>query len=305
MASADLPTIVQFGEFEADLRSGELHKNGQRVRLQEQPFQVLAVLLARPGDLVKREELRQQVWPQNTFVEFDHALNTAIKKIRIALEDDAGAPRYVETIPKRGYRFVAEVRKASRSPDPRSDAGSHAVDPAQRHREFPKTRTAVALGLILLLSLVVLGFRSRMSPRESAGNRIVLAVLPFEDWSEGAKHASLCEGIAQELITQCGGGDSSGLLVVPRAACLRYRHSSKSIAEIGRELHADYLLEGNVRGDARHVRVTVELIRASDETRVWGDEFNREPGDSLALESELAAAIAGKIRSAIFSGPAR
>lgn len=99
MASADLPTIVQFGEFEADLRSGELHKNGQRVRLQEQPFQVLAVLLARPGDLVKREELRQQVWPQNTFVEFDHALNTAIKKIRIALEDDAGAPRYVETIP--------------------------------------------------------------------------------------------------------------------------------------------------------------------------------------------------------------
>jgi len=116
---------------------------------------------------------------------------------------------------------------------------------------------------------------------------------------------SLCEGIAQELITQFGGGDSSGLLVVPRAASLRYRHSSKSIAEIGRELHADYLLEGNVRGDARHVRVTVELIRASDETRVWGDEFNREPGDSLALESELAAAIAGKIRSAIFSGPAR
>jgi TolB-like protein/DNA-binding winged helix-turn-helix (wHTH) protein len=305
MASADLPTVVRFGEFEADLRSGELRKNGQRVRLQDQPFQVLAVLLARPGDLVKREELRQQVWPQNTFVEFDHALNTAIKKIRIALEDDAGAPRYVETIPKRGYRFVAEVRKVIDLPEPQTDAGSKAVEPGPARRWLPKTRTVVALSLTLLLSLVVVGIRPRTSPRESPGNRIVLAVLPFEDWSEGAKHASLCEGIAQELITQLGGGDSSGLLVVPRAACLRYRHSSKSIAEIGRELHADYLLEGNVRGDARQVRVTVELIRASDETRVWGGEFNREPGDSLALESELAAAIAGKIRSAIFSGPAR
>lgn len=156
--------------------------------------------------------------------------------------------------------------------------------------------------MILLLSLVVLGIRSRMSSRESMGNRIVLAVLPFEDWSEGAKHTSLCDGIAQELITQCGSGESSRLLVVPRATSLRYRQSSKSIAEIGRELRADYLLEGNVRGDARRVRVTVELIRASDETRVWGDEFNREPGDSLALESELAGAIAGKIRSALFSG---
>ena len=304
MAFADLPTIVQFGEFEADLRSGELHKNGLRVRLQEQPFQVLAVLLAQPGELVKREELRQQVWPQNTFVEFDHALNTAIKKIRIALEDDASAPRYIETIPKRGYRFVAEVRRATDSPEG-TDAETNAVQPGPVRRRFPKTRTAVALGLILLLSLVVLGIRSRMSSRESMGNRIVLAVLPFEDWSEGAKHASLCDGIAQEVITQFGGGESSRLLVVPRATSLRYRQSSKSIAEIGRELHADYLLEGNVRGDARRVRVTVELIRASDETRVWGDEFNREPGDALALESEVAGAIAGKIRSALLSGPTR
>jgi TolB-like protein/DNA-binding winged helix-turn-helix (wHTH) protein len=305
MASADLPTIVQFGEFEADLRSGELHKNGLRVRLQEQPFQVLAVLLARPGELVKREELRQQVWPQNTFVEFDHALNTAIKKIRIALVDDASAPQYVETIPKRGYRFVAEVRKATNSPERQTDAESNAVEPGPTQRWFPKTRTAVALGLILLLSLVVIGIRSRMSPRASTGNRIVLAVLPFEDWTDEEMHASLSNGITQELITQFGSGESSRLLVVPRAACLRYRHSTKTIIEIGRELHADYLLEGNVRGDARHVRVTVELIRARDETRVWGNEFNREPGDSLALESEVAGAIAGEIRSALLSGPAR
>src|SRR5215469_4537762 len=164
MASADLPAIVQFGEFEADLRSGELHKNGQRVRLQEQPCQVLAVLLARPGDLVKREELRLQVWPQNTFVEFDHALNTAIKKIRIALEDDAGAPRYVETIPKRGYRFVAEGRKVTDLPERQIDAGSKAVEAGPARRWLTKTRTVVSLSLTLLVSLVVVGIRARTSP---------------------------------------------------------------------------------------------------------------------------------------------
>jgi TolB-like protein/DNA-binding winged helix-turn-helix (wHTH) protein len=303
MASADLPIIIQFGEFQADLRSGELHKHGLRVRLQEQPFQVLAVLLTRPGELVKREDLRQQVWPQNTFVEFDHALNTAIKKIRIALEDDASAPRYIETIPKRGYRFVAEVRTAD-SPERQTDAESNAVEPGPARRRFPKTGTA-ALGLILILSLVLLGIRWRTSPRDNRPNRIVLAVLPFEDWTNEEMHAFLSNGITQELITQFGSGESSRLVVVPRAACLRYRHTGKSIAEIGRELRADYLLEGNVRGDARHVRVTVELIRVRDEVRVWGDEFNRETGDSLALESEVAGTIAAKIHSVLFPGPSR
>jgi TolB-like protein len=163
----------------------------------------------------------------------------------------------------------------------------------------------MALGLILLLSFAVVAVRSRMKPHESTGSRIVLAVLPFEDWTNEEMHAFLSNGITQELITQFGSGESSRLVVVPRAACLRYRHTGKSIAEIGRELHADYLLEGNVRGDARHVRVTVELIRVRDETRVWGDEFNRETGDSLALESEVAGAIAGKIRSALFERTAR
>lgn len=304
MASADLPTVVQFGEFEADLRSGELRKHGVRVRLQEQPFQVLAVLLARPGELVKREELRQQVWPQNTFVEFDHALNTAIKKIRIALEDDASAPRYVETIPKRGYRFVAEVRKLDSS-DLRGEVGSHGIE-AEPVRRWSLSRTmTIVLGLTLLLSVVLLGMRLRTGARDTAVHPIVLAVLPFEDWTDEPKHGSLSDGIAQEVITQSGNVEPSRLVVVPRVACLSYRHTAKSIAEIGRELHADYLLEGNLRGDARRVRITVELIRASDETRVWGDEFNRETGDSLALESEVAIAVAGKIRSTLFPAAAR
>src|SRR5947208_7908844 len=105
--------IVRFGLFEADLQSGELRKNGVKVRLQGQPFQVCAILLQHSGELVTREELRRQVWPEDTFVDFDHALNTAITKIRIALEDDADNPRLVETLPRRGYRFIGPVEKPS------------------------------------------------------------------------------------------------------------------------------------------------------------------------------------------------
>lgn len=301
MESRDFSGVVQFGEFKADLRSGELHKNGVRVPLQEQPFQVLAVLLARPGELVNRDELRQQVWPQNTFVEFDHALNTAIKKIRIALDDDASAPHYIETIPKRGYRFVAEVRSASSCLGAQIEAGAH-PPVAQRlaRRWFLRPQTAVALCLTLLVAVMLLGMRSRIISPAATGNRVVLAVLPFEDWTHEVKCASLSDGIAQEVITQSGNAEPSRLQVVAWAACSRYGHTTKSIAEIGRELHADYLLEGNIRGDARRVRVTVELIRASDGTRVWGDEFNREREDALALESEIATVIAANVRRVLF-----
>jgi TolB-like protein/DNA-binding winged helix-turn-helix (wHTH) protein len=302
MAAAEFSGVVQFGEFKADLRSGELHRNGVRVPLQEQPFQVLAVLLVRAGELVKRDELHRQVWPRDTFVEFDHALNTAIKKIRIALEDDASAPRYIETIPKRGYRFVASVRTANDSSGAQTEAGSHPGEGLAR-RWFARPPAAVALCLTLLVSVVLLGMRSRISSPAATGNRIVLAVLPFENWTHEAKCASLSDGIAQEVITQTGNAEPSQLQVVAWATCSRYGHTTKDIAEIGRELHADYLLEGNLRGDAGRVRVTVELIRASDATRVWGDEFNRETGDALALESEVASVIAAKVRGALFPVP--
>jgi TolB-like protein/DNA-binding winged helix-turn-helix (wHTH) protein len=300
MACADSSGMFRFGDFEADTRSGELRKNGVRVPLQEQPFQVLSVLLVRPGELVRREALRQQVWPQDTFVEFDHALNTAVKKIRIALEDDAAAPRYIETIPKRGYRFVAEVIAVE---DPRRrlvEGSSDGAVPAHTRRWLPGTTAGVALAMMLLVSIALLGMRWRTSSRVLAKKRIVLAVLPLEDWSDGARQALICDGITQELITQAGRAEPGRLAIVPRATSLPYRHTTKTVAEVAHELHADYLVEGNLRGDAQHVRVTVELIRVSDETRMWGDDFNRETGDSLALESEVAASITGKLKSALF-----
>ena len=185
-----------FGDFEVDLRLGELRRRGEKVPLQEQPFQVLAVLLQRPGELVRREEVRRQVWPEDTFVEFDHALNTAIKKIRIALGDCADSPTFVETIPKRGYRFVAEVRAQDKPPA--------TVQLLHSQQPFAKAanvtaRSIAILCLLLLVSLVVLlgwGWHSE------ADRPIVLAILPLEDWSDDTHQGLICDGIMQELITQ-------------------------------------------------------------------------------------------------------
>ena len=284
-----------FGDFEVDLRLGELRRHGTRVPLQEQPFQVLAVLLQRPRELVRREELRRQVWPEDTFVEFDHALNTAIKKIRIALGDCADSPRYVETIPKRGYRFIADVHATQELP-----ATFEVEATRDQHASGWKSssKRIATLTLLLLVSFAaVLGWRWR----SAAEKPIVLAVLPLEDWSEGAHQGLVCDGIMQELITQSAKIEPSRLAIAPSAASLQYRQTTKSVAEVAHELHADYLLHGNLRGSGRQLRVSIELIRVSDESRVWGDDFNREVGDSLALETEIAAAIAGKLKSALFS----
>ena len=300
MLRPDSCRVFRFGAFEADVRAGELRREGVKVALQEQPFQVLVALLERPGGLVWREHLRQQVWPEDTFVEFDHALNTAVKKIRIALGDCANSPEYVETIPKRGYRFLAPVAVIE-DPQSTDSAEGTAAQRARSRGWLALTPVTIALCVAALLSLALLGMRWRAAARESAGRRPVLAVLPLEDWSDDASHALLCEGITQELITQSGHADPARLAVVPRAASVAYRHTPKTVAEVAHELRADYLMEGNLRGDGRRVRVTVELIRASDEARLWGDAFDRDAGDSLTLESEIAAAITERTKAALLA----
>ncbi|HST09726.1 MAG TPA: winged helix-turn-helix domain-containing protein [Terriglobales bacterium] len=291
--------VFRFGPFEADVQAGELRKDGAKVSLQEQPFQVLAALLERPGELVWREDLRQQVWPEDTFVEFDHALNTAVKKIRIALGDCANSPEYVETVPKRGYRFLAAIEVVEEA----LPSSKKMTAAAGARRWLRRNPVSIALVTALLLSLALLGMLRRGAARASE-KKMVLAVLPLEDWSDDASHARLCEGITQELITQSGHADPARLAVVPHAATVAYRHTPKTVAEVARELHADYLIEGNLRGDDERVRVTVELIRASDESRVWGEDFDREPSNSLALESEVAAAITEKAKVALLNSPA-
>jgi TolB-like protein/DNA-binding winged helix-turn-helix (wHTH) protein len=291
--------VWRFGEFEADVDAGELRKDGVKLHLQDQPFQVLAVLLRRSGQLVRREELRSEVWPQDTFVEFDQALNTAIKKIRVALGDDANAPRYVETIPRKGYRLIAEVS----APGQMSDGVADVVSRAELGWSFSGQRTIgalAAIGVLLLGGILVV----RRSPavQGPAQKKIVLAILPFENWSDGARQKYLCEGITQELITQLGRVDPRRLEVAAHTTVEAYGHTSRTVAEIGRELHADYLVEGSLRSDQQHLRVSAELIRVSDQARIWGDDFDREDGDLLTLERDVASSIGASVKTKMLPG---
>jgi TolB-like protein/DNA-binding winged helix-turn-helix (wHTH) protein len=286
---------VRFGIFEADLDAGELHKNGARIHLQEQPFHVLSVLLERPGQLVSREDICRQVWGERTFVEFDHALNTAIKKIRIAIGDDAATPRYIETVPKRGYRFIAPIQAHQ------NVSASPVANVVLSGRTSSRLKLMLfgAVGMTVVLAgigAILLRGPGRSDAR--GARRILLAVLPFENASGDVAQESLCDGLTQEVIMQLGHSDPSRVWVAARSKVLPYRNSTKPVSQIGRELGADYLMEGSLRRDGARVRVTAELIRARDEARLWGDEFDGvEDAGVLAVETELAREIAAKMQS--------
>ena len=295
-----LPTgIWRFGVFEADLDGEELRKNGIKIHLQGQPFHVLSVLLARSGRVVKREELRREVWPEDTFVEFDHALNTAVKKIRCALGDDATTPRYIQTISRRGYRFIGDVHPPGdsiRKDDPASVVLAPRQDPSATWGLTAKALIAVAVAILIAFQWT---HRSRAAQTQAI-RPLVLAVLPFENWSDDSGLAHLSDGVSQELITQFGRMDPVRLAVAARTTVQPYRHTSKTVAELGRELHADYLMQGSLRGDSQHARVSAELVRVSDQVRVWGDDFDFSGTDLLVLETDVAKSIGARVRAIIF-----
>jgi TolB-like protein/Tfp pilus assembly protein PilF len=237
---------VRFGAFSIDLRSGELYKQGRKIRLQQKPFQILALLLERPGEVVTREELRQQIWGPDTFVDFDHSLKTAIRKIRDALGDSAENPQYVETLSRRGYRFVAA---AERLPAP-----------------------------------------------APPGEQIRLAVLPFENMSNDREQEYFSDGMTEEMIAQLGSAQPRHLAVVARTSAMHYKHTQKRLDQIGQELNVGHIVEGSVRRAGDRVRITAQLVRVSDQTHLWAHSYERDLRDILALQSEVAEAIANEIR---------
>lgn len=299
MGEADNAEVFCFGDFELDTHSGELRRGGNRIALQEQPLAVLIVLLQRAGTLVRREDLRQRVWPENTFVEFDHALNTAVKKIRIALGDCADEPRYVATIPKRGYRFIAAV-------DGGCAGGDRLTQRAPAQSVGMRQKLTLGVGVVsVVLCFGFLGMRWRSGLSSVDAKPAVLSVLPLQDLSEDSSGGPFGDGLGDELTMQLGRADPAKLAVTSRAAALAYRHTNKTVAEVSRDLHSAYLLEGNIRGNARQVRVCMELIRTSDELQIWSDSFDRDRGDLLALETELSTTISAKVKEALAVETAR
>jgi TolB-like protein/DNA-binding winged helix-turn-helix (wHTH) protein/Flp pilus assembly protein TadD len=289
----------RFGEFEFDPASGELHKDGAKVRLQEQPFQILTLLLKRPGEVVTREEVRQALWPGDTFVDFDVGLNSAIKRLRDALNDSADSPRFVETLPRRGYRFVATVETSRVPAPPALEAPPRTASPpvegeARAKRGGVRLRswgvaTAVAAA-VLMSGLAATGkWRHLRGPLASVPIRS-LAVLPFENLTGDAEQDYFADGMTDSLITSLA--QVHALRVISRTSVMQYRRANKALPRIAEELDVDAVVEGTVSRAGDRVRITAQLIQATTDRHLWAQSYEREARDVLSLQREVAAAIA-------------
>jgi TolB-like protein/DNA-binding winged helix-turn-helix (wHTH) protein/Tfp pilus assembly protein PilF len=298
-APASSSRRVRAGLFEVDLGSGEVHKNGRKVSLQEQPFRVLAMLLERPGEVVTREELQARVWPADTFVGFDEGINTAIRKLRVAFGDSADNPRFIETIPRRGYRFVAPVQETIAEPSqPSEQVAIEDATELQRTRTkgFRRLAAALAAAAVLVVLASVTYLRRSPPPAISTNQkRVMLAVLPFQNMSNDAEQEYFSDGLTEETITDLGQLSPDQLGVIARTSAMAYKHTNKTVSQIGRELGVAYILEGSVRRQGGEARVSAQLIRVSDQTHLWARSYERELHDLLQIENELGKAIARQV----------
>jgi TolB-like protein/DNA-binding winged helix-turn-helix (wHTH) protein len=295
-------SCFSFGVFQADVRNGELTKQGKRLRLQEQPFQLLAMLLERHGDLVTREEIRHRLWPQ-TIVDFDHGLNKAISKIRDALGDSAESPRFIETVARRGYRFLADVTVV-RDGKPETAIVSLAasadstVPSADEVRTSPITTSyarrwrlfgaGVAAVLAICFGWVL------YSSRNSSPAIRSLAVLPLANFSSDSSQEYFADGMTEELITDLG--QISALRVISRTSVMPYKGVNKPLPQIGRDLDVQAIVEGSVFRSGDRVRISVQLIRVPADEHLWAQSYEGDLRDALALQHQVAQAIADQIR---------
>ncbi len=278
--------VIRFHEFELALKSGELRKDGCVVRLQPQPFKALAFLASHAGQTVSREELQQAVWEGETFVDFEHGLNFCIKQIRAALGDDAQSPRFIETLPRRGYRFIAEVETLSEEIEslPAPEIEPVIVGGKSSARWFVFTAIAIAL--------VAAGYFVWRSFNRAVPNaKVMIAILPFENLGT-ADQDYFSDGMTEEMIARLGRVQPERLGVIARTSVMTYKGTRKDIARIGRELGVDFVLEGSVRREEEKIRITAQLIHAGDQTHLWSEIYDRAASDALSVQSDVADKIA-------------
>src|SRR5437773_1635731 len=300
-------SVVRFGTYEVSLQSGEVRKAGVKIRVQQQPMKLLEILLERPGEVVTREELRSRVWADESFGDFDQAVNIAIAKLRSALGDSADNPRFIETLPKRGYRFIADVSVVDADARPKRSefaAGDlPATEPgdklqgaglavAPKRRLWPALRVIVALALVLGLPILAVWlFRSR--GRAPTGIRS-LAVLPLDNLSGDASQDYFADGMTDELITDLA--QISALRVISRTSVMVYKGARRPLPEIARELNVDAVAEGTVLRSGKQVRITAQLIQTPADKHLWAESYEGNLRDTLALQKKVASAIAEQIR---------
>ena len=295
-------TTIRFGVFEVDLRAGELRKQGVKVKLQEQPLQVLQILLENPGAVVTREELQRRIWPSDTFVDFDHGLYNAIKRLREALGDKAETPSYIETLPRRGYRFISTVN-GSASLTPVDGSGMIAEFPSATLRPSSRNlRLGILVGVVSTALLVMLGFMptkwwARLRGRGDVSQIRSIAVLPLQNLSGDPTQEYFADAMTEELITELS--RIRALKVISRTSVMRFKKTDKPLAQIARELGVDGIVEGSVLRSGDRLRITAQLIYAPKDTNLWAQTYDRNLRDTLTLQSEVAAAIVGEIRTQV------
>lgn len=293
-----LTASLRFSNFELDLERQELRKRGVLVKLQAQPFKVLALLAEHPGELITREEIRRHVWGAGTFVDADQGINVCIRQIRQALGDQAASPRFVETVPRRGYRFLAPVERPEERITPEEPVAQQPVARPRRRLLFAAAAAMVVTVSTLAVGTLVTG-RDRsatVSLRPTAGaveraDAGVLVVLPFVNYSAGEGDDYLGDGLTEELITEISRRFGGRLGVIARTSAMKYKRSTQDVGEIAAELGADYVLEGSVRRAGDRLRVTAQLIRAADQLHLWAGNYDRQLRDAIALQSEVSAKI--------------
>lgn len=258
------------------------------MKLAPQPFRILALLASRAGEPVTREEIRREVWGEGTYVDFERGLNFAVSQIRAALEDDAQSPRFIQTLPRRGYRFIAPVERAGAAqPIPETEA---------RPPSPPSPARLSLWGLVALLGIAlvvaVVAWRRRDAPPVLEGPRLMVAVLPFEDLSAGPPQEYWGDALTGELIAQLGRLRPERLGVIARTSVMTYKGVRRDAGEIARELGVDYLLEGSVRRSGERVRITAQLIQARDGTQLWAETYERDRRGAFDVQAQVGAEVA-------------
>jgi TolB-like protein/DNA-binding winged helix-turn-helix (wHTH) protein len=301
--------LLRFGLFELDLKAGQLRKNGARIRLPQQPVQLLAVLLEQPGVIVTREELRQRLWSPDTFVDFDHGLNKSVQKLRDALGDSADSPRYIETIPRVGYRFIAPVSAAGASPEEASQRGfapadddtaptlaDAAVGGGGDVRRGWKWAAAACLVAVLAVGAGRLIHNRQLKKESRAAPIRSVAVLPLDNLSGDPEQNYFADGMTDELTTMLA--KDSTLRVVSRTSVMQYKGVHRPLREIAQALGVDGIVEGSVERSGNVVHMTLQLIQASKDAHVWAESYDRDANDVTSLPDEAAMAIAKRTGSA-------
>ena len=284
--------LYRFGEFVLDVRTGELSHDGHRTALRDQPLRLLLALLDRPGELVTREELTSRLWPAGTFVDFDRGLNKAVNHLRDALGDSADHPQFIETLPRKGYRFIAPVVQ---EPESAPEAAPAAL-PRTRRTHRLAAATWLAAGAIAV-GAGIAATRTWMENRRPAPQISALAVLPLDNLSGDPDQQYFADGMTDALITDLA--KLGSLRITSRTSVMRYQGTKKSIGEIGRELNVDAVVEGTVTRSGNRVRITAQLIQASTDMHLWAESYERDLSEVLDLQGTVATDIARRINAIV------